>query len=30
MNDHENPFWEIALIALVVVAAIVKLFKKKG
>jgi len=30
MNDYENPLLEIALVALVIMAAIVKLFKKKG
>jgi len=29
MNDYENPFWELAILALVVVAAIVSLFKKR-
>ena len=29
MNDHDGLFWELAILALVVVAAIVSLFKKR-
>ena len=29
MNDYDNPVWELAILALIAVAALIRMFQKR-